>query len=150
MLDTLRRDAGSVARRVEMIVAVENSTDRPAWLPAFRARFDKFLTDGESKGINFSFSVAIEMAGRMVFTAVDADERGNALYLLGIALLSLGQRERGTVRLEEAVTAFCEALQEWTRDHAPLAWAMTQNNLGNALRTLGEREGRTSRLEEAA
>src|SRR5260370_18466595 len=132
-----------------MIVAIDHRGDRPAWLPAFRARFDEFAPDGESKGINFSFSGAIELARRRVFTGVDADERGNALYSFGIALLSLGQRERGTVRLEEAVTAFREALQEWTRERMPLGWAMVQNNLGNAFRTLGEREGGTARLEEA-
>ena len=31
----------------------------------------------------------------------------------------------------------------------PLAWALTQNNLGNALRILGKRESGTARLEEA-
>jgi hypothetical protein len=31
----------------------------------------------------------------------------------------------------------------------PLAWAMTQNNLGNALQTLGERESGTKSLEAA-
>ncbi len=35
------------------------------------------------------------------------------------------------------------------RDRVPLAWAMTQNNLGNALRALGERESGTARLNEA-
>jgi hypothetical protein len=45
----------------------------------------------------------------------------------------LGERASGTVRLEEAVTAYREALQERTREQVPLDWAMTQNNLGNAL-----------------
>jgi hypothetical protein len=40
------------------------------------------------------------------------------------------------VRLEEAVTAYREALQERTREQVPLDWAMTQNNLGNALSLL--------------
>jgi tetratricopeptide (TPR) repeat protein len=69
---------------------------------------------------------------------------------LGNALRSLGERESGTVRLEEAVAAFRDALREHTRDRAPRDWAMTQNNLGNALRSLGERESGTARLEEAA
>jgi hypothetical protein len=37
---------------------------------------------------------------------------------LGNALRSLGGRESGTARLEEAVAAFREALQEWTRESA--------------------------------
>ncbi|MFM7607320.1 MAG: tetratricopeptide repeat protein, partial [Alphaproteobacteria bacterium] len=65
------------------------------------------------------------------------------------ALSDLGEREAGTARLEEAVTAYREALKERTRDRVPLDWAMTQNNLGGALQTLGAREAGTARLEEA-
>jgi tetratricopeptide (TPR) repeat protein len=68
---------------------------------------------------------------------------------LGNALRVLGERERGTARLEQAVAAYQAALEEWTRERVPLDWAMTQNNLGNALRVLGERERGTARLEQA-
>ena len=68
---------------------------------------------------------------------------------LGNALRTLGERESGTARLEEAVAAYRAALEERTRERVPLDWAMTQNNLGTALRTLGERESGTARLEEA-
>jgi tetratricopeptide (TPR) repeat protein len=68
---------------------------------------------------------------------------------LGGALTTLGERESGTARLEEAVAAYRAALEERTRERVPLQWAMTQNNLGNALETLGERESGTARLEEA-
>ena len=67
----------------------------------------------------------------------------------GNALQILGERESATARLEEAVTAYRDALLECTRDGVPLDWAMTQNNLGNALTRLGERESGTARLEEA-
>ena len=63
--------------------------------------------------------------------------------------MTLGERESGTARLEEAVAAYRAALQEITRERVPLDWATTQNNLGNALSTLGERESGTARLEEA-
>ena len=59
---------------------------------------------------------------------------------LGTALATLGKRESGTERLEQAVTAFTEALKEITRERVPLGWAMTQNNLDNALTILGERD----------
>ena len=49
---------------------------------------------------------------------------------LGNALGTLGERESGTARLEEAVAAYRAALKEWTRERVPLDWAMTQNNLG--------------------
>ena len=61
---------------------------------------------------------------------------------LGNALGTLGEREAGTARLEDAVAAYRAALEERTRERVPLDWAMTQMNLGNALRTLGEREAR--------
>jgi hypothetical protein len=56
------------------------------------------------------------------------------------SLLRLGERESGTVRLEEAVAAYRAVLEERTRERVPLDWAATQNNLGNALQALGERE----------
>jgi tetratricopeptide (TPR) repeat protein len=59
--------------------------------------------------------------------------------LLG-ALQALGEGESGTARLEEAVTAYREALLERTRDSVPLDLATTQNNLGNALQALGARK----------
>jgi tetratricopeptide (TPR) repeat protein len=69
---------------------------------------------------------------------------------LGIALVTLGERESGTARLEKAVAAaFREALQEFTRERVPLDWAANQMNLGTALGAIGERESGTERLEEA-
>jgi tetratricopeptide (TPR) repeat protein len=148
-VDTLRRDAVAVARRIEMIVAVDRPTDRPAWLPEFQARYNQLMADGRVKGINFSLAVAIELARQKEATARDANERGVALNLLGNALWRLGERESDTRRLEKAVAAFHGALTEMTRERVPLRWAATQNNLGNALRLLGERESGTARLEEA-
>ena len=68
---------------------------------------------------------------------------------LATALAALGERERGTALLMEAVEAYRAALEERTRERVPLDWAMTQNNLGNALQLLGARESGTARLEEA-
>src|SRR5262249_43049112 len=60
-VDTLRRDAVAVARRIEMIVVAEHRADRPAWHPAYRARYDDLRADGEDKGVNFSLSIAAEL-----------------------------------------------------------------------------------------
>ena len=68
---------------------------------------------------------------------------------LGNALQTLGARESGTARLEEAVAAYRTALEEYTRERVPLNWAMTQHNFATALSTPGERESGTARLEEA-
>jgi hypothetical protein len=66
------------------------------------------------------------------------------------ALARLRERAGGTAWLEQAVDAFRGALQEMTREHVPLDWAMMQNDLGTALQTLGARESGTTRLEQAA
>ena len=82
--------------------------------------------------------------------AIGSAEHQAALHVaLGNALQTLGDRESGTERLEQAVVAYRTALEEYTRERAPLDWAMTQNNLGNALQTLGGRESGTERLEQA-
>ena len=39
---------------------------------------------------------------------------------LGLTLRTLGERESGTARLEEAVAAFRDALMEYTRARVPL------------------------------
>src|SRR5690349_371107 len=67
---------------------------------------------------------------------------------LGLALWSLGEREAGTERLEEAVAVYRLALKEQTYERAPLGWAKVQVNLGNALVRIGERESGTERLDE--
>ena len=149
-INTLRRDAVAVARRIETLVAIDRPGERVPWLLPFRERYDMLYQEGSAKGINFSLSVAIELARRMVATAQDADERWLALNLLGNALWTLGERESGTARLREAVAAYRAALQERTRDRVPLDWATTQTNFGSALARLGERECGTAYLEEAA
>src|SRR5262249_24169775 len=68
---------------------------------------------------------------------------------LGSALRTLGERESGTAKLEEAVAAYREALKERSRERDPLQWADTQNSLGLALTELGERGSGTAKLEEA-
>ena len=81
--------------------------------------------------------------------AVESARRASLHMARGAALATLGERESGTERLEQAVTAYTEALKERTRERVPLDWAGTQNNLGNVLATLGARERGTERLEQA-
>ena len=68
--------------------------------------------------------------------AVPLARRATLQIALGNALTTLGERESGTERLEQAVTAFTEALKEITRERVPLDWAATQNNLDNAIQIL--------------
>ena len=82
--------------------------------------------------------------------AIERGERRARLQLsFGNALVTLGERESGTERLDQAVDAYRAALEEYTREQVPLDWATTQNSLGVALLTLGERERDTERLEQA-
>src|SRR5215469_14414821 len=50
-----------------------------------------------------------------------------------------GSRQITPGRLAEAIGALRTAQQRYSRDRAPLEWAMLQNNLGNALTALGAR-----------
>jgi Tetratricopeptide repeat len=58
---------------------------------------------------------------------------------LGNALSTLGARESGTARLEEAVAAFRAALEEWTREAAPHWHDIAQWNLARCLTLLEQR-----------
>jgi len=58
---------------------------------------------------------------------------------LGLVYQVLG--ERGDEKLlHKAVTAFKNALKEYTRDKAPAQWALTTKNLGTALWKIGEEQ----------
>jgi hypothetical protein len=59
---------------------------------------------------------------------------------LGTALATLGERESGIERLEEAVSAFNEALNERTRERVPFDWATSTGIHGVAMMRLAERK----------
>ena len=69
--------------------------------------------------------------------------------MLGDVLSDLGERESGVQNLEEAISAYRDALKERSRERVPLDWAITQNGLGVALMMLAQRENGTARLMEA-
>jgi hypothetical protein len=59
---------------------------------------------------------------------------------LGNALAALGERESGTARFEGAVSAYREALKEYTRERVPHQWAVTQENFRLAEKALADRK----------
>ena len=69
---------------------------------------------------------------------------------LGVALQTLGERESGTARLEEAVEAYRAALEEWTRERVPLQWAASQGNQGVAKMLIADRTNDLALAEAAA
>ncbi|MFM2355092.1 MAG: hypothetical protein RLZZ528_828, partial [Pseudomonadota bacterium] len=126
--DRIRNNPESAAARAaEKALAEAPDADR---FNALRAVQDQWYERGRDRGLNFDLEVSIHLARHNLAIARNADERGTALNDLGIALRSIGEREPGTARLEEAVAAYRAALQERTRDRVPLDWAMTQMNLG--------------------
>jgi tetratricopeptide (TPR) repeat protein len=77
--------------------------------------------------------------------------------MLGNVLTALSRREIGTKplaevvsQLQQAETAFREALKERIRERVPLLWATTQNNLGNVLWELFPYRGAACRQEAEA
>jgi tetratricopeptide (TPR) repeat protein len=107
---------------------------------------------GDELGDNGAFLLAIERRKRLL--ELIPREREPLQWArtennLGRALWRLGERESGTAKLEEAVAAFREALNELTRERVPLEWARTQGDLAITLARLGERESGTAKLEEA-
>jgi tetratricopeptide (TPR) repeat protein len=104
---------------------------------------------GRDRGSNVHLVAAIALQRELLTLAASDDERGAAGNSLGNALWTLGEREIGTARLEEAVLAYRAALERFARARVPLDWARTRTNLGVALETLGGRESSTARLEEA-
>ncbi|MBP7243185.1 tetratricopeptide repeat protein [Amaricoccus sp.] len=146
--DLLRRDAPSAVRRILQRIEIE-TRDPAAVFDALRREQDTWHNRGRDRGLNLDLEVSIELARLSVARTKDQDQTGAALNDLGAALQTLGGRESGTGRLEEAVAAFRAALEEQARERVPLDWATSQLNLGNALQTLGARENGTARLKEA-
>ena len=116
---------------------------------AFFDIFTEWYHRGRHKGLNFDLEVAIALARERVTQAQTNDQRGRAQMNLGTALRSLGERESGTERLEEAVTAYREALKERTRDRVPLEWATTQVYLGVALLSLGNQTRNRDQIDDS-
>ncbi len=143
-----RADAEGAADLIVRQV-VDEATDHETRFAMLRKVQDDYYERGRDKGVNFDLEIAIALSNRCLALAHSADERGTAGNDLGLAIWELGDRESGTDRLEEAVSAYRAALEERTRDRVPLDWAMAQMNLGTALGILGARESGTVQLEEA-
>jgi tetratricopeptide (TPR) repeat protein len=71
------------------------------------------------------------------------------LFAAGWGFQVYGEQAGDNAALRRAVQAYEAALQERTRERAPLDWAATQNNLGAALRVLGGRGDNGEALRRA-
>ncbi|WP_223424419.1 tetratricopeptide repeat protein [Tateyamaria pelophila] len=142
--------AGDIERAARLLIAqADHAAGGLATFQALRTLWKEYYERGRDRGVTLDSELAIALANHVHNRATTSDERGTALNDLGAALRTLGERESDTDRLDAAVTAYENALLQWTRDRVPLDWAMTQMNLGTALKTLGERESGTDRLDAA-
>jgi hypothetical protein len=67
---------------------------------------------GRDRGSNVHLVALIMLRRKLLEAASSEDERGISQENLGTALATLGERESGTARLEEAVAAYHDALQD--------------------------------------
>jgi tetratricopeptide (TPR) repeat protein len=141
-------DGEAAAESIVGLAQALYGADSVQALALLSSEADALDKEGDERGSNVHLLALISVR-RHILNVASEDERGAARGYLGTALRTLGERENGTSKLEEAVAAYREALEELTRERAPLDWAGTLNNLGNALQRLGERENGTSKLEEA-
>ena len=117
---------GDAARAAALILrTADHDAGGRADFVALRQVQDNYYVAGRDKGIALDLRVSIALAKLLVDRAGDSDETGAALNDLGTALATLGERDSGTERLEQAVEAFQQALKEYTRDQVPLDRAMT-------------------------
>ena len=143
-------DGEAAARAIVALAEAVHGANAAALTMVLKSEARTLYEHGRYQGSNVHLVAAIELRSMLLALAASGGERGAACSSLGIALGTLGERERGTVRLEKAVAAFRAALAEWTCWRlAPLDWAITQMNLGNALQAIGVRENGTTRLDEA-
>lgn len=111
----------------------------------------------EDLGREFMGDAAFEAAVTLHETRVLAlappatrpDDWATTQHHLGKVLGALGQRQRGTRLLEQAVSAFECALSVRSRARAQLDWAETQNSLGTTLCILAQRRADTAMLEKS-
>jgi tetratricopeptide (TPR) repeat protein len=142
-------DGTAAASAILELAHTLHGNDAVSLVAFLEAESDALHEYGRGRGSNVHLIAEISLRREVLSLAKGSDDSGRARQYLGTALGTLGAREGGTARLEEAVAAFRAALEEGTRERVSLQWATTQTSLGTALGMLGAREGGTARLEEA-
>ena len=144
----LRRDAPAIADRLIERMQMEQP-DPGQHFARLRQIQDDWYVKGRDKGLALELEVSIELANHCCDIAANKTQIGSALNDLAIALATLGQRESGTERLDQAVAAYRDALKEWTREKVPLDWATTQHNLGGVYLAFFDKTNDTAHLDKA-
>jgi tetratricopeptide (TPR) repeat protein len=105
-------------------------------------RLDELALDATPAAVKFRIMAEIE--GRSGWKEI-----GEFLFAKAGQFFERGDQKGENSALFVSIATYNAALEEYTRERAPLDWAKTQNNLGLALWRVGERESGTARLEEA-
>jgi tetratricopeptide (TPR) repeat protein len=142
-------DGAAAAEAIILLAEAIHGANATMVAQSLNSEAESLYEYGRDRGSNPHLIALITVWQRLLDAASSDDELGTAHRNLGNALVTLGERESGTARLEEAVAAYREALKVLTRGRRPLQWAKAQNNLGTALTSVGERQNGTARLEEA-
>jgi tetratricopeptide (TPR) repeat protein len=147
--DIFRRDAASVARRVDELASLTSDGIPGPWTDMYFARFDEYMTEGRYTALNFSLEIAASLARRSYDAARTNWEKGHAARLLADALCVLGQRELRPERLQQSVSAFSDALRFLAHEEFSWDWHSVLQDSTNALHQFGMRINSTPVLEAA-
>jgi len=88
-------------------------------------------------------------AGAFPANSAHEDKRITYLQKQAHAFYLQGEEFGDNGALLSAIEGFKRVLEMTPREHEPLVWAVTQNNLGTTLSRVGERQSGTTKLEEA-
>lgn len=118
---------------------------------AWRAVAPLAHTETRGHALQQGLQTATEKLSKLLRTSTlrRPEHRGALYVVLGDALSTLGTREPGTDRLEQAVEAYREAISIYTQRDVPFQWARAQHSLGLTLAGLAGREGSTEQLAQA-
>lgn len=137
-----------VADAEAKLIGIEQP-ERPVMSEEYRARFEHYFHEGETRGVNFLLDVAVELARKRLKYAVSSYERNEALGWLGKSLARLGERSPSPKLLQQAEQVFREAAEFNFQNSMPTEREIAKSNLANVLQSLGRRERNSDKLHEA-
>jgi tetratricopeptide (TPR) repeat protein len=141
---------GDLARADELLAAVEKSQDEVADRLAFN-RAETTAQRGDIALTRLRYREAADHFAKAAARIPDKQRDPRLQYLEkeAEALYRQGSEFGDSIAATAAIKQYRSILALRPREHAPVDWAITQNNLGNALAILGTRESSTARLHEA-
>lgn len=144
----MRRDAVAAADQVEALSGTEDCTQTER-RGAIASEQSRYFREGSDRHLRLSLEIAVELARRLSSGVDEPITRGAALHRLADALSTLGAREQGPERLNEAIALYREASSLFEEHRRPLLWAATQNALADALFKLGASQRDRKLLDDA-